>query len=169
MASVSLWHPPMGWNTPCPYSTCATIVKSDGHLKGDMPRYFDWNEKARRTFGSLNQRLRSWSTVSQGRNSGSARSMSAATMERGPGNGRCRMGRKTSNLARFCSMKPGTFSASRGEMRETSAWRRSMSGVASKLPPSSNWRRYIGSKRLSSTSSSRERPQASKISLRTSG
>ena len=145
------------------------MVKSEGHLKGDMPRYLAWNEKARRTFGSLNQRLRSWSKVSHGRNSFSARIMSAARIERGPGNGRWRIGRKRSNLARFSSMKPGTFSASAGEILAISALRRSMSGVASKVPPSSNWRRYIGSKRLRSTSSSSLRPQASKISLRTSG
>jgi hypothetical protein len=77
------------------------IVKSDGHLNGDMPRYFDWNENASRVSGWRNQRRRSPSTVSLGRRSGSERSMSRLRKQPKPWKGRWRIGLNASNLARF--------------------------------------------------------------------
>ncbi len=145
------------------------MVKRDGHLNGDIPRYFDWKLKASRRSRSRNQRLRSVSTLDQGRRFGRARSMSRRIRSLRPRKERWRMGTKLSNFAAFVSRYRRTFGASDGDRRAASAVRRSMSGVASKVRPSSNWRRYIGSRRRRSTSASKLRPQAPKISRRTFG
>src|SRR3954454_23614667 len=46
-------HPPYGCQTPCSYSRNDRIENRLGQLNGDMPRYFDWNENARRSCGWL--------------------------------------------------------------------------------------------------------------------
>src|SRR5262245_49763324 len=53
MASESAEQPPIGCQTPYSYSRNDRIEKRLGQLKGDIPRYLDWNEKARRIRGSL--------------------------------------------------------------------------------------------------------------------
>ena len=45
-------HPPMGWKTPYLYSMKARIENRPGQVKGDIPRYLDWNEKVSRMRGS---------------------------------------------------------------------------------------------------------------------
>ena len=52
MARVTAPQPPVGCQTPYSYSRKESIENRLGQLNGDMPRYFDWNEKARRTLGS---------------------------------------------------------------------------------------------------------------------
>ena len=58
IATVTAAHPPMGWKTPYSYSRNERIENKLGQRNGDMPRYFDWNENARRMRGSRKKRPR---------------------------------------------------------------------------------------------------------------
>ena len=78
-------------------------------------------------------------------------------------------GRNTASFLRLSAMNRGSAAASAGEKRAISAAMRVMSPVAWISPPPSNTRRYCGSRRISSTSSSKLRPQAAKISDSTRG
>ena len=50
---------PRGWKMPCSYSRKDRIENRLGQLKGDIPRYFDWNEKPMRIRSSLKYARRS--------------------------------------------------------------------------------------------------------------
>ena len=56
---MSAPQPPRGWNTPNSYSMKDRMVNRLGQRNGDMPRYFDWNENARRTRSSEKYEARS--------------------------------------------------------------------------------------------------------------
>lgn len=88
-----------------------------------------------------------------------------------PWKGRSSTGRKASSFTRLSAMKERKPFASAGSSLAISASIRARSGVASSvtgLRPS-NTRRYCGSRRMSSTSSSRSAPQEAKISRRMRG
>ena len=53
---VSAAQPPIGCKTPYSYSRNERIENRLGQWNGDMPRYFDWKENARRMRGSRKKR-----------------------------------------------------------------------------------------------------------------
>jgi hypothetical protein len=53
MAAVTSPQPPRGWKTPYSYSRKERMEKRLGHWNGDIPRYLDWKEKARRMRSSV--------------------------------------------------------------------------------------------------------------------
>ena len=53
IAVITAPQPPRGWNTPNSYSMNDRMVNRLGQRNGDMPKYFDWKEKASRMRSSL--------------------------------------------------------------------------------------------------------------------
>ncbi len=75
---VTAPQPPIGWKTPYSYSRNERIENRLGHWNGDIPRYFDWNEKASRMRGSAEVARRARRRASaRGAGSGSRRRMAA--------------------------------------------------------------------------------------------
>src|SRR5918994_6421705 len=77
------------------------MVKRLGHWNGDMPRYLVWNEKARRTRGSVKYRRRSPSTVENGRRDDRAESIAGVTRSLGLEKACSSTGRKASSFRRM--------------------------------------------------------------------
>ena len=145
------------------------MEKRLGHWNGDMPRYLVWNEKARRTRGSLKKRRSSPSTVVNGCSLGSAASMAREARERLVWKACSSTGSNSFSLARPWAKKRSTWRASRGAILAISAVSFSTSGVASSSPSPSKTSRYCGSSRFNSTWSSSRSPQVAKICANTLG
>ncbi len=120
MASIIAPHPPRGWNTPYSYSRNARMVNRLGHLNGDIPRYLLWKENASRTRGSLKcgrDRRRHCETDAEQAVPSAGRGVKQARqLEKG----RCRIGRKASNFARFSVDEARHAAASAGDSRAIS-------------------------------------------------
>ena len=169
MASDTAPQPPIGWKTPCSYSRNERIENRLGHLKGDMPRYFDWNVKASRIRSSLKKVPSSASRLRHGLSIGTSLISSGLARSSQLWNGCSRNGANRSNLARVLSMNRVKAPRSADENRETSASIRAMSGVQESSPPAPKIKRYCGSRRTISTSCRSSRPQVWKISSSTRG
>ena len=101
-----------------------------GQLKGDMPRYLDWNENARRIRGSRKYRPSSWSSESQGRSSGSSRRMGQRKTSRQPRKGLSKHCWKLASLARLSVRNARKEAASVGARARIACSICATSGVA---------------------------------------
>src|SRR5208283_2512738 len=97
-------QPPSGWKTPYSYSRNDRIEKRLGQLKGDIPRYFDWNVIASRIRGSSKYRLSSPSSDSQGRSRGRIFRSWGDSRSRHPKKGDSRTLRNSFILTRLSAM-----------------------------------------------------------------
>ena len=162
-------QPPIGWKTPCSYSRNDRIEKRLGQRNGDMPRYFDWNVKARRIRSSEKNRPSSESKLFHGLSRGTSFSKSGFAKSVHRSNGFSRNGANRTNFSLVSVMNRVNAPRSLGERRATASSILSRSGVAKRSPPEPKMRRYCGSSLTISTSLLRSYPHAEKMSARTLG
>ena len=118
------------------------MEKRLGHLNGDIPRYFDWNEKARRTRGSRKYRANSWSSDSQGRKRGKSLRTGHRKVSRHPRKGLSKHVLKFASFKRLSTRNLRKETASAADNAAVARSIRSTAGVAKSSPPLPNIKRY---------------------------